>query len=63
MSMNWDESLPDVSCWRPMQNNNTLKSGLEITCQLAQHRIHEQSQRPKSASISSTTIRALALRT
>ncbi len=44
MSMNWDESLPDVSCWRPIQNNNTLKSALEITCQLAQHRIQSRSK-------------------
>ena len=44
MSMNWDESLPDVSCWRPIQNNNTLKSALEMTCQLAQHRIQSRSK-------------------
>ena len=44
MPMNWDESLPDVSCWQPIQNNNTLKSALEITCQLTQHRITSRSK-------------------
>ena len=44
MSINWDESLPDVSSWQPIQNNDTLKSALEITCQLAQHRITSRSK-------------------
>ena len=45
MPMNWDKSLPDVSCWQPIQkNNDTLKNALEITCQLAQHRITSRSR-------------------
>ena len=44
MPMNWDESLPDVNCWQPIQNNNALKSALEITCQLSQHRITSRSK-------------------
>ena len=51
MSMNWDESLPDVSCWRPIQNNNTLKSALETTCQLAQHRITSRAKAEVSFNI------------
>ena len=40
MPANWKECLPDVSCWQPIQrNDDTLKNALEITCQLAQHRI------------------------
>ena len=45
MPINWDESLPDVSSWQPIQkNNDTLKNALEITCQLAQHRITSRSK-------------------
>ena len=45
MPINWDQSLPDVSRWQPLSNNNdTLKNTLEITCQLAQHRITSRSK-------------------
>ena len=45
MPMNWDERLPDVSFWQPTQkNDDTLKNALEITCQLAQHRITSRSR-------------------
>ena len=51
MPMNWDESLPDVSCWQPIHNNNTLKNALETTCQLAQHRITSRAKAEVSFNI------------
>ena len=44
MPTNWNENLPDVTCWQPVQKNSeTHKNALEVTCQLAQHRITSRS--------------------
>ena len=43
--MSWKEDLPDVTSWQPIsKNDDTLKSALEITCQVAQDRITSRSR-------------------